>query len=152
MRILVLEASEEYYHTYLLRLFAKLLPSDKLEFVHAPRLEDALGLLEQEWDIVLLGYRFPDSVKVASEQGSEMVVRNGGDWLRLRRAAERVRGLKKSFVIGVTSNQPESQALRLLQLGTTCYSKLQVIDIAKTIQGQLDLAEMTAKAQQVGEE
>jgi len=151
MRILVLEASEEYYHTYLLRLFAKLLPSDKLEFVHAPRLEDALGLLEQEWDIVLLGYRFPDSVKVASEQGSEMVVRNGGDWLRLRRSAEKVRGLEKSFIIAMTSSQPEGRALRILT-ADAAYSKLQVVDLAKMIQARLSHVKLVAKAQQVGEE
>lgn len=137
MRILVVEDNEEFYHSYLLRFFAKLLPVDKLQFVHTPRVAAALELLKEPWSIILMDYALSDSVKVEVEGQGTTMIKDGRDLIKIRRRQEQTgEGLPTSLIIGMASSQIGNQILR--QAGAQkSFLKLQVPEMAAAVKAHL---------------
>lgn len=138
MRILTIEDNEEFYHSYLLRMFSSLLPVEKLQFTHYARVAEALDpLLLQEWDVILMDQELPDSVNVALEEGKQLVVRNGNMLVRLRREAEQQGRIRPSPIIGIASSSAGNHLLRAAG-ANQAFLKLLVPDIAKCIKTHIE--------------
>ncbi len=141
LRILVVEDRTEYYQDYLLRIFAKTLPMDEIQFTHVTSIAGGLDMLAKDWDVILMDYALGASHKV-EETGS--VFRNGSELIQLRRLLETEVSesqphspLTASFIIGISSNQVGNRAM--VEAGAdTSLLKIYVTEIAKEIQGRLD--------------
>jgi CheY-like chemotaxis protein len=138
VRILTVEDNEEFYHTYLLRMFEKLLPVDKLQFVHTARVAEALELLQEKWALILMDYELPDTVKLALEDGKQLSMRHGNALVLFRREAEKQEGVPRTPIIGMASSRIGNHLLR--EAGADrAFLKLEVPEIARSIKDYLKL-------------
>jgi len=99
-RLLVVEDQVEFYEDYLLRLFGKLLPMEKISVVHVPTLDAAIVALQEPWDFILMDYSLGPKTDFLGDP-----VRDGADLVAFRRAVEESRSMPKAFILGVSSNQ-----------------------------------------------
>lgn len=133
MKVLVVEDNVEFYEGYLLRIFSRLLPEDKVEITHAESIEAAAPLLALPWDAILMDHGFSDSVRVPPDgpEGSP-VLRDGVALVKHRRALEAQTGLPAAFIIGIASNQVGNRLM--VEAGAnTALLKLHVPEMAREI-------------------
>ena len=130
MRVLVVEDNVDFYNNYLSRLFAHLLPMNKIEMVHASTLTEALDKIDEKWDVILMDYSLDKPVELDGHK-----IKDGVDLVSIRRAVEGSDG-PASFIIGISSNQVGNR----LMVGAgadTSFLKLYVVEMAKEIEQKL---------------
>lgn len=130
-RLLVVEDQVDFYQDYLLRLFSRLLPMEKVSVTHAPNLEAALVALRDPWNAVLMDYSLGTRTEFLGDP-----VRDGSDLVRFRRAIEALTGQPKAYILGMASSKVSNK--RLQETGAdTSLLKLQVVDMAKLLAGMI---------------
>jgi len=131
-RLLVVEDQADFYEDYLLRIFEKLLPMEKISVVHVPTLDAALTALREPWDVILMDYSMGPGTDFLGDP-----VRDGADLTAFRRAVEETQeDIPKSFILGTSSNQVGNR-LMLERGADNAVLKLQVPEMAKIIRGAL---------------
>jgi CheY-like chemotaxis protein len=130
-RLLIVEDQVDFYEGYLLRLFGKLLPLEKISIVHAPTLDAAIAALQEPWDAVLMDYSLGPKTEFLGEP-----VRDGADLVRFRRAVEEKTGQPQAFIVGMSSNGVGN---RLIQErgADAAMLKLHVPEMAKLIAARI---------------
>lgn len=141
-KVLVVEDDEVFYQDYLLRLFAKSLPMEQLQFTHVPNIERALEKMIELWDVILMDYALGSAFKV-EQTGS--IFRDGKDLITLRRQLESSRPpdsadgetMPASFIIGTSSNQVGNRLM--VEAGANVsLLKIQVVEMAREIWSRLE--------------
>lgn len=135
-RILVVEDNVDFYCDYLLRLFQNLLPMEKLEFVHAATIEEAVLNLPLAWDVILMDFAMPGTFRVPPDNPEGLLIKDGADMVRLRRQFEKSDGLKPSFVMG-TSSSGIGNRLMVEAGADVAHLKLEVPQMATEIKKKL---------------
>jgi CheY-like chemotaxis protein len=130
-RLLIVEDQVDFYEDYLLRLFGKLLPLEKISITHAPTLDAALAALQEPWDAVLMDYSLGPKTEFLGES-----VRDGADLVRFRRAIEEKTGQPKAYIMGMSSNNVGNRLIQERGADTSLL-KLQVPEMAKLISGRI---------------
>jgi len=117
LRLLIVEDVDEIYE-YLERILMNLLPKERIETSRAATILDALELIREPWDVILMDYAMGEGVTI---EGSP--IRNGADLVKVRRAleaplAERIEASVKvtnlitpSFIIGTSSSTVTNEFL-----------------------------------------
>jgi CheY-like chemotaxis protein len=136
-RLLVVEDHDDFYEDYLLRIFKKTLPMDKITIVRAADLAQALEVLPEPWDMMLMDY----SLGAATEYHEE-TVKNGADLVGIRRVMEtKPEGaIKMSYIVGMSSNGA-SNRLILHQGADRTISKLEVERMSRLVKGAMKSSE-----------
>jgi CheY-like chemotaxis protein len=118
-RVLVVEDNTEFYEQELLRFFDKLLPMDKLEIVRAGGLEEALTMVAEPWDMVLVDYFLgAAALGLPTPDGEESKrVKHGADFVEVRRRVE-AEGSQRATIVGI-SNVTIGNAL-IVKAGADC--------------------------------
>jgi len=81
-RLLVIEDLDDIYEYYE-RVLINLLPKEKIEITRATTILDALELIQEPWDVILMDYALGET---ASIEGAS--VKHGADLIKVRRAVE----------------------------------------------------------------
>ena len=135
-RLLVVEDQADFYQDYLLRVFEKLLPMEKISVVHVPTLDAALVALQERWDFILMDYSMGAKTDFLGDP-----VRDGGDLVAFCRAIEKARGWHPgAFILGTSSNQVGNNLMRNRGASRTVL-KLEVPQMATFIKGALKNSE-----------
>ena len=134
-RLLVVEDQTEFYEDYLLRLFQKLLPMEKISVVHVPTLEAALEALQEPWDFILMDYSLGAKTDFMGDP-----IRDGADLVLFRRAVEQQRKQPTAFILGISSNRVGNRLMQERGASNTLL-KLEVPQMAKLIEGALKNSE-----------
>jgi CheY-like chemotaxis protein len=130
-RLLVVEDQADFYEDYLLRIFEKLLPMEKISVVHVPSLDAAITALPEPWDVILMDYSMGPGTTFLGDP-----IRDGGDLTALRRAIEENQDIPKAFILGTSSNQVGNRLMQERGADNTVL-KIQVPEMAKLIGGVL---------------
>jgi CheY-like chemotaxis protein len=130
-RLLVVEDQADFYEDYLLRIFGKLLPMEKISVVHVPSLDAAITALSEPWDVILMDYSMGPGTTFLGDP-----IRDGSDLTALRRAIEETQNLPKAFILGTSSNQVGNRLMQERGADNTVL-KIQVPEMAKLIEGAL---------------
>jgi CheY-like chemotaxis protein len=132
-RLLVVEDGDVFYEDYLLRIFKKTLPMDKITIVRAANLDQALEALPEAWDMVLMDYSMGPITELSGEP-----VRNGADLTRYRRVLEQTadKELTPAVIVGISSSTA-SNRLMSSQGADRTLSKLEAETMARLIKGAL---------------
>ena len=126
-RLLIVEDQVDFYEDYLLRVFAKLLPLEKISIVHAPTLDAAITALQEPWDAILMDYSLGPKTEFLGEP-----VRDGADLVRFRRTIEAQTKQPGAFILGMSSNSVGNKLIQERGADTTLL-KLHVPEMAKLI-------------------
>ena len=131
-RLLVVEDNADLYQDYFLRLFENLLPMEEISLVHVPTLRAACQAMLEPWDFILMDY----ALGPKCDFREDIMVRDGADLTRFRRAVESDHDVAKAFILGTSSNQVGN---RLIQEGgaDNTLLKLQVVEMAQLIKEQM---------------
>lgn len=116
LRLLVVEDIDEIYE-YLERILMNLLPKERIEISRAATIRDALELMHEPWDVILMDYAMGEGVNI---EGSP--IKNGRDLVKVRRAIETehdhvakavkvANRLTPSFIIGTSSSTVTNEFL-----------------------------------------
>jgi len=132
-RILVVEDQEDFYKDYLLRIFEKLLPMEKVNITHVPTLGAALAALLEPWNMVLMDYTLGSKVEFLGD-----TVRDGADLVRFRRAVEAENALSPAYILGTSGNDVANRLLMGVGANDACL-KLNVEDMAATVSHRMVL-------------
>jgi CheY-like chemotaxis protein len=81
-RLLVIEDLDEIYEYYE-RVLINLLPKEKIEITRAATILDALELIQEPWDVILMDYAVGEPASIGGAS-----VKHGADIIKVRRAVE----------------------------------------------------------------
>ncbi len=138
LRLLIIEDLDEIYEYYE-RILSNLLPKEQIEFSRAATILDALELLQEPWDVILMDYAMGEA---ASIEGTP--IRNGADLVKLRRAIEAepqpdeetgnmTNRFPPSFIIGTSSSTVTNEFL-VKEGADTSLLKNAVPEVAREIE------------------
>ncbi len=105
-RLLVVEDQVDFYNDYLLRIFEKLLPMEKIFVAHSPTLNSALEALQEPWNMILMDYNMGAAVTLLDSP-----IRDGADLVRFRRGIEAQMPRRLAFILSTSSNRVGNQLM-----------------------------------------
>lgn len=130
LKLLIIEDLDEIYEYYE-RILANLLPVERIEFTRAATIQDALELINEDWDVILMDYALG---KNASIEGDP--IRNGADLVKVRRALEQAQEKAPAFIIGTSSSTVTNEFL-VKEGADTSLIKSSVPEMAREIERRL---------------
>ena len=142
LRLLIIEDLDEIYQYYE-RILTNLLPKEQIEITRAATILDALELIRDPWDVILMDYALGET---ASIEGSP--IRNGADLVKVRRAVENqlaagvgdpstgATQYPASFIIGTSSSTVTNEYL-VKEGADTSMLKSAVPEMAREIERRL---------------
>jgi CheY-like chemotaxis protein len=141
LRLLIIEDLDEIYQYYE-RILTNLLPKEQIEITRAATILDALELIRDPWDVILMDYALGET---ASIEGTP--IKNGGDLVKVRRAVESevvgdedpggaVPRFPPSFIIGTSSSMVTNEYL-VKDGADTSMLKSAVPEMAREIERRL---------------
>ena len=130
LRLLIIEDLDEIYE-YLERILTNLLPKERIEITRAATILDALELIREPWDVILMDYALGETASIEGDP-----IKNGADLVKVRRAVEQAETLATSFIIGTSSSTVTNEYL-VKGGADTSMLKIEVPEMAREIERRL---------------
>jgi CheY-like chemotaxis protein len=130
LRLLIVEDLDDIYQYYE-RILTNLLPKEKIEITRASTILDALELIREPWDVILMDYALGEAASIEGDP-----IRNGADIVKVRRAIEQGEMLAASFIIGTSSSTVTNEYL-VKEGADTSMLKIAVPEMAREIERRL---------------
>jgi len=129
-RVLVVEDNTEFYENELLRFFGELLPMDRIELVRVASLEEAMTVVNDPWDAILVDYFMGPAVPAPEGEEDGKRVKHGADFVEVRRKLEK--GGEPAQIIGI-SNVQIGNALIVKAGASTSFNKSLLEEITREV-------------------
>ena len=133
LKLLIIEDLDEIYQYYE-RILTNLLPKEQIEITRAATILDALSLIWEPWNVILMDYAMGEGASIEGEP-----IKNGADLVKIRRAVEQkdeFSGNTPAFIVGTSSSTVTNEHL-VKEGADTSMLKNAVPEIAREIERRL---------------